>query len=127
MADKSEQPKKAGNPNWYKGMAQSPNPNGRRTDKILSDALRLAVRSDPDRARRIVERLCTIAEGHADAEVAMTAMRLIFDRLEGKAVQSIDATLTAEVISREEKLARLLELQAKALSAGSGNGAGKPN
>jgi hypothetical protein len=96
------------NPAWVKGT--SGNPSGRRNEKILTDALFVAVKGDPGRARRIAEKLLNMAE-----EGSLAAIGMVFERLDGKVPTIIDADINTTVtIDQRERYARLLELQAKA-------------
>lgn len=54
-------------------------------EKLFNDALRIALRGDPLRLRRIAEKLAPKAE-----EGDLAAIREIADRLDGKATQVID-------------------------------------
>jgi len=55
--------------------------------KIWSDLIRKEFTQNPERMRRIVDRLLTEAE-----DGNMTAIREIGDRLEGKPLQQVEAT-----------------------------------
>ncbi len=101
------------NPAWKSGV--SGNPGGKRRDKIISTQLQLTLTEDPRRIRAIVGRLVRLAiDPTEDPSVSLRAIQLIMDRLEGKPVQEIDATISEAPVSREEREARILELQAKA-------------
>jgi hypothetical protein len=54
-------------------------------EKPFNDALRIALRGDPLRLRRIAEKLATLAE-----EGDLSAIRELADRLDGKPAQVID-------------------------------------
>jgi hypothetical protein len=54
-------------------------------EKPFNDALRIALRGDPLRLRRIADKLATLAE-----EGDLAAIREIADRLDGKPAQVID-------------------------------------
>jgi hypothetical protein len=54
-------------------------------EKPFSDALRIALRGDPLRLRRIAEKLAEKAE-----QGDLAAIRELADRLDGKATQAID-------------------------------------
>ena len=54
-------------------------------EKPFNDALRIALRSDPHRLRRIVDKLATLAE-----EGELGAIREVADRLDGKPAQVVD-------------------------------------
>ena len=54
-------------------------------EKPFNDALRIALRGDPLRLRRIAEKLATLAE-----EGDLAAIRELADRLDGKPAQVID-------------------------------------
>ena len=92
---------------WAKG--QSGNPSGGRKTRIMTDALTLVLTEDPRRARAIAQRIAVQA-----AQGDMMAAKLIFDRLEGKAIETIRGEVEHVIVSKEERLARLAELQAKA-------------
>ena len=70
---------------WLPG--QSGNPAGRRKDELTS-LLRVSLRDQPKVAQELADRLIAIARYGKDAE-AIKAFALIFDRLEGKAIQAI--------------------------------------
>jgi Family of unknown function (DUF5681) len=91
---------------WNKG--QSGNPGGRRKEKIMSDALYMELASDPLRARRIADRVLKSAEAGD-----MVAAKLIFDRLEGKAIETVRSEVT--VVNPAERMARLMELSSKVI------------
>jgi len=71
---------------------KSGNPGGRPKDKPWQDALRMAA-LEPDGSG--VRKLRRIAEAVVDAAIAgdMAAAREIGDRLDGKAVQAIEASV----------------------------------
>ena len=54
-------------------------------EKPFNDALRIALRGDPHRLRRIADKLATLAE-----EGELGAIREVADRLDGKTAQVID-------------------------------------
>src|SRR6476469_9849955 len=54
-------------------------------EKPFNDALRIALRGDPLRLRRIADKLATLAE-----EGDLAAIRELADRLDGKPAQAID-------------------------------------
>src|SRR5262245_30827070 len=54
-------------------------------EKPFNEALRIALRGDPLRLRRIAEKLATLAE-----EGDLSAIRELADRLDGKPAQMID-------------------------------------
>lgn len=54
-------------------------------EKPFNDALRIALRGDPLRLRRIADKLATLAEGGD-----LAAIREVADRLDGKPAQVID-------------------------------------
>jgi hypothetical protein len=54
-------------------------------EKPFNDALRIALRGDPHRLRRIADKLATLAE-----EGDLGAIRELADRLDGKPAQVID-------------------------------------
>jgi hypothetical protein len=54
-------------------------------EKPFNDALRIALRGDPLRLRRIADKLATLAE-----EGDLSAIRELADRLDGKPAQVID-------------------------------------
>lgn len=67
-------------------------------EKPFNDALRIALRGDPLRLRRIAEKLATLAE---DGDLA--AIRELADRLDGKPTQAIDrGDVPIERLSDEE-------------------------
>jgi len=54
-------------------------------EKPFNDALRIALRGDPRRLRRIADKLATLAE-----EGDLAAIRELADRLDGKPAQIVD-------------------------------------
>lgn len=58
-------------------------PVGGKPDKLVRDALKAALRQDPDQLKRIAEKWC------ARAEVDQMAANALADRLDGKAAQPI--------------------------------------
>lgn len=93
-----------------KGFAKgvSGNPTGQSRFKVLSDALRMEFVQDPKRARRIADKLITLAE-----EGDLQATALIFDRLEGRAVQSIEIDQSVTHRTPEEVDRRIQELTSR--------------
>ncbi len=61
----------------------NPNPTGAKPDKMIRDALKAALRQDPNQLKRIAENWVKRAEDDQMAANALT------DRLDGKAVQPI--------------------------------------
>lgn len=94
------------NPNWKPGI--SGNPNGNSKMRMLSDDLRKVLVQNPARLRKITETLVTMAE-----EGDLSAIQLVFDRLEGRAHQTIAIDQTVTEMSRDERIARILELGSK--------------
>lgn len=94
---------------WAKG--QSGNPAGRRRTKPLEDALRIELLANPDMARRIARALLEMA-----ATGNTKAAGLVFDRIDGPVIKTIeaqmqlDAQLTVDDVSREERIARVRAL-----------------
>lgn len=99
---------------WRKGMKPA-NGHGRRNEKILTDALYISVKSDPKRARRLAERLFSIAEEGEPAD-ALRAIQMIWDRMEGRPAQTIEVDHKV-TLTREEREARIIELSAKVTGA----------
>lgn len=58
-------------------------PVGGKPDKLVRDALKAALRQDPEQLKRIAEKWC------ARAEIDQQAANALADRLDGKAVQPI--------------------------------------
>ncbi len=79
--------------------------------KLLSDDLRRLLTQNPARIRRVTEKLVEMAE-----EGDLTAIQMLMDRLEGKPVQSIEIDQTVTQLPREQRFARLLEMQAKVIT-----------
>ncbi len=90
---------------WKPG--QSGNPNGSRGRKIMADALGLALNRKADKAGKAlcagmdidpneIKRIHVIAEqlGRKAAEGDITAIREIFDRIDGKVPQQTDVKVT---------------------------------
>ena len=89
---------------------QSGNPGGSRLYKALSNALIMELKRNPHRANTVANKLITMAE-----EGDIQAHKLLFDRLEGKAEQSIDVTHSGQVehnLTVEQRRARVRELLA---------------
>lgn len=86
----------------------SGNPTGKSKTKWLTDALRMNLAADPARAKKIADKIITMAE-----EGDLQAANLIFDRLEGKPVQSIEIDATVSNLTSEERMQRILELQGR--------------
>jgi hypothetical protein len=87
---------------------QSGNPSGKSKTKWLTDALRMELAQDPARARKIADKIVTMAE-----EGDLQAANIIFDRLEGKPVQSLEIEASVSSLPPETRLQRLLELQGR--------------
>jgi hypothetical protein len=69
-------------------------------EKPFNDALRIALRGDPHRLRRIADKLATLAE-----EGELGAIREVADRLDGKPAQAIDRRdVVIEELSDEDLL-----------------------
>lgn len=64
------------------------NKNGVRQNRLVTDTLRKVVTQNPNKIRKACETLLDEAE-----EGNIPALREIFDRLDGKPAQTIDATL----------------------------------
>lgn len=64
-------------------MAGNPNPKGGKPDKIIRDALKAALRQDPNALKEIAENWVNRAKEDQMAANALT------DRLDGRAVQPI--------------------------------------
>jgi hypothetical protein len=113
---------------WVKG--QSGNPLGRAREKPFADALRLALaEEDPTTKKR---KLRAIADKLVDAAVGGEpwAIKEVIDRIDGKAPQTIDATLTDERDLRDlthaELIARIDAALKRAADAASGDGRAGP-
>lgn len=76
-------------------------PVGGKPDKIIRDALKAALRQEPDKLKRIVAKWLDKAE-----EGDMQAIKEMTDRIDGKAVQPIagDEENPLTVISRIERV-----------------------
>lgn len=76
-------------------------PVGGKPDKLVRDALKAALRQEPEKLKRIVSKWLDKAE-----EGDMRAINAMTDRLDGKAVQPIsgDDENPLEVIHRIERL-----------------------
>lgn len=79
--------------------------------KLLSEAIKRELSMRPERAKTIAEKLIVMAE-----EGDLTAINMVFDRLEGKPVQAveIDQSVTHNLTPSERRV-RLLELQARVI------------
>lgn len=93
---------------WRPG--QSGNPSGKPSYKPLTDAIRMELKADPKRARRIARMLLEKAEA-GDLQAASVVM----DRLEGKPAQSIDIKDDRALIDASERWARVSELMGKVI------------
>ena len=65
-------------------MAGNPNPTGGKPDKLIRDALKAAIRQEPEKLKRIAKKMLDLAE-----EGNVPAFKEITDRIDGKAVQPI--------------------------------------
>ena len=85
------------------GRPGAPKGSTNRADgAALTETLKVALYSDPLRKRRIMERLVDMA-----ADGNMQALTLLFDRLEGKAIQQINQEVTTNaMVVRAPDLAR---------------------
>jgi hypothetical protein len=83
----------------------SGNPTGKSKTKWLTDALRMNLAANPARAKTIADKIITMAE-----EGDLQAANLIFDRLEGKPVQSIEVSQTLQALDPAEVDQRIMEL-----------------
>ena len=81
-------------------MPSPRNPGGGKPDKMVRDALKAALRQDPEQLKRICANWVMRAENDQMAANALT------DRLDGKAVQPIagDEECPLEVIHRIERI-----------------------
>ena len=75
---------------WKKG--ESGYVLGHKHHKALSTALLIRMKADPQQASRIVKKLFSMAEAGD-----INAIKLLFERLEGKPGQSIDMNVSASV------------------------------
>ena len=77
---------------WKKG--QSGNPRGRPKDKPFADALRITLAEEDTTTKK--RKLRAIADRLVDAALKgdAWAIREVMDRVDGKAVQALDATIT---------------------------------
>lgn len=81
---------------------QSGNPGGKTKLRILTEDLRKVVAQNPDRVRKISEHVLTEAENGDLAYI-----QFLYDRLDGKAAQTVDINNTVTV-SPSERLSALL-------------------
>lgn len=102
----SDEKKGLGNPNWTKGV--SGNPSGKRALKILTDRVRMELVQNPHRVEKIAQAIIQKAE-----EGDLAATTLIWNRLEGMPHQTLAIDQTITEMSREERIARILELGSK--------------
>ncbi len=110
----TDQKKSAGNPLWQKGV--SGNPSGKRALKILTDRLRMELTQHPERVAKIAEAVIAKAE---DGDLAAATM--IWDRLEGRPLQTMEINATTTMLTPEERRMRVLELQARLVGSGTGD------
>lgn len=82
-------------------MAGNPNPTGGKPDKLIRDALKAAIRQEPEKLKRIAEKMLDLAE-----EGNVQAFKEITDRIDGKAVQPIsgDDENPLTIIQRIERV-----------------------
>lgn len=86
----------------------SGNPTGQSKWKLLTHALRCEATQNPSKVRSMAEKILQAA---ADGD--LQAAQFLFDRLEGKAVQSIEIESTHTNLTPDQRLARVIELQAR--------------
>ena len=67
-----------------------------------------AAGDDNRKLRQLAAKVISMAE-----EGDLEAVKLIWDRLEGKAIQQVDVSATIEQIPASQRMARILELQAR--------------
>lgn len=103
----TDQPKNVGH-RYQKG--QSGNPSGKSKTKWLSDALKMELAQNPQKARNIARKVIEMAE-----EGDLEATKLVFDRLEGRPTQAIEIDATVTNMTPDQRRQRLLELQAKVI------------
>lgn len=110
---------KRGNPNWIKGV--SGNPSGKRALKLLTDRVRMELTQNPHRVTKIAESIIAKAE---DGDLAAATM--IWDRLEGKPLQTMEINQTTVSLTPAERQQRVIELQARLIGEGTGDDAPSP-
>lgn len=86
----------------------SGNPSGKSKTQWLTNALRMELAENPGRARKIATKILDMAE-----EGDLQAANIVFDRLEGKPVQTVEIDATVASLSHEERMQRILELQGR--------------
>ena len=90
---------------------QSGNLGGRpKLQKSLTAMLRLEIAENPHKLRQIATKLIDMA-----VEGDLQAATIVFDRLEGRPVQKVEMDAEINVISPEERTARIAELGKKLL------------
>lgn len=94
---------------------QSGNPGGRTAEKLISDALRLAVRRDQGRLNRIAERVASMAE---DGD--RWAISFLADRLEGRAEANVNVNQSTEVTIRSAAISAIDALIGEVTGTGAG-------
>lgn len=107
--------------------------SGKKIDSLWGDAIRRAIKRreerDPKALERLAEKLLLMAEG--DGPQALGALRELGDRLDGKAPQSSDVTITHErsvgELNAAELDAAIARLGAAAREAPASGGQGKPD
>lgn len=102
----AEEKRATGNPAWVRG--RSGNPSGKSKTKMLTDQLRAILTQEPDRVRKIADKLVQLAEAGE-----LEATKLILERIEGKVAQAIDVTTTVTNLTPEERRQRVIELQSR--------------
>lgn len=83
---------------------------GHKHHKALSTALLIRMKADPQQASRIVKKLFSMAEAGD-----INAIKLLFERLEGKPDQSIDHNVSGSIdhehaLTKDERQDRIREL-----------------
>ena len=96
---------------------QSGNPGGKTAEKLISDALRLAMKRDKERVNRIAEKVAAMAE-----EGDKWAIGFIADRLEGKADANVNVNQSTEVTIRSAAVSVIDALVEEAIGDGAGSG-----
>lgn len=95
-------------------MAATDNkPVGGKPDKLIRDALKAAIRQEPDKLKRIAQKWLDKAE-----EGDMQAINSLADRIDGKAIQTVVGDSDYDPILVKDFDARLIELARKAGIAG---------
>lgn len=86
----------------------NPNPTGGKPDKLIRDALKAAIRQDPQKLKKAAEK---VLDNAADGD--LSCMQFLADRIDGKAMQPIAHSISEENHSESEIDAEIRALAGK--------------